>query len=64
MKVGPRVLDFGRVCAASRNVRYLGVTNPLHVSVHVVLAVNRIDELSSSENVSQVNTELCIICQS
>ena len=52
--VGPRLLDFGKVSAASRNVRYLAVSNPLLQSIHVVLALAHLPELNSTEPVSQV----------
>ncbi|KAL0021413.1 hypothetical protein WJX79_003538 [Trebouxia sp. C0005] len=52
--VGPRLLDFGKVSAASRNVRYLAVSNPLLHSIHVVLALAHLPELNSTEPVSQV----------
>ena len=57
--VGPRLLDFGKVSAASRNTRYLAVTNPLLQNIHVVLAVANLPELRDSEPVSQV-TALCL----
>jgi len=53
--VGPRLLDFGKVSAASRNVRYLAVSNPLLHSIHVVLALAHLPELNSTEPVSQVS---------
>lgn len=56
--VGPRLLDLGKVSAASKNTRYLAVTNPLLQSIHVVLAVATLPELRDSESVSQV-TALC-----
>lgn len=59
--VGPRLLDFGKVSAASRNTRYLAVTNPSLQSVHIVLAVANLPELKDSEPVSQV-TALCPCC--
>ncbi|DBA78771.1 TPA: putative protein fap47 [Trebouxia sp. C0004] len=52
--VGPRLLDFGKVSAASRNVRYLAVSNPLVHSIHVVLALAQLPELNTTEPVSQV----------
>ncbi len=52
--VGPRLLDFGKVSAASRNVRYLAVSNPLLQSIHVVLALAHLPELNTTEPVSQV----------
>ncbi len=52
--VGPRLLDFGKVSAASRNVRYLAVSNPLLQSIHVVLALAHLPELKDTEPVSQV----------
>ena len=52
--VGPRLLDFGKVSAASRNVRYLAVTNPLLHSIHVVLALAHLPELNHTEPVGQV----------
>ena len=58
--VGPRLLDFGKVSAASRNVRYLAVTNPLLQSVHVVLAVTNLPELKDTEPVSQVTAFACM----
>lgn len=54
--VGPRLLDLGKVSAASRNTRYLAVTNSLMQSIHVVLAVAHLPELKDSEPVSQVTT--------
>lgn len=59
--VGPRLLDFGKVSAASRNTRYLAVTNPLLQSIHIVLAVANLPELRDCEHVSQV-TALCPSC--
>ena len=52
--VGPRLLDFGKVSAASKNVRYLAVSNPLLQNIHVVLAVANLPELKDTESVSQV----------
>lgn len=52
--VGPRLLDFGKVSAASRNVRYLAVSNPLQHSIHMVLALANLPELKDTEPVSQV----------
>ena len=60
--VGPRLLDFGKVSAASRNVRYLAVTNPLLQSIHVVLAVANLPELKDTEPVSQVTAFTCLLC--
>lgn len=54
--VGPRLLDLGKVSAASKNTRYLAVTNSLMQSIHVVLAVANLPELKDSEPVSQVTT--------
>ena len=51
---GPRMLDFGKVSAASRNVRYLSMHNPLLQSVHVVLALAQYPEIKNSQPVSQV----------
>ena len=55
MAVGPRLLDFGKVSAASRNVRHLAVTNSLQHSIHVVLATAQLEELKDTQPVSQVS---------
>ncbi|KAL3150262.1 hypothetical protein ABBQ32_000114 [Trebouxia sp. C0010 RCD-2024] len=52
--VGPRLLDLGKVSAASKNTCYLAVTNSSMQSIHVVLAVANLPELKDSEPVSQV----------
>ncbi|KAK9828703.1 hypothetical protein WJX72_001600 [[Myrmecia] bisecta] len=54
LAVGPRVLDFGRISASSRNLRHLFVTNPLTQHVHILVATSGIAELAASEHVSQV----------
>lgn len=55
LAVGPRMLDFGKVSSSSKNVRYLGVHNPLLQSIHVVLAVAQFPELKETQPVSQVS---------
>lgn len=73
--VGPRLLDLGKVSAASKNTCYLAVTNSSMQSIHVVLAVANLPELKDSEPVSQVTTlsppllraprlhEVCTLCE-
>ena len=61
--VGPRLLDFGKVSAASRNVRYVAVSNPLLHSIHVVLALAHLPELNTSEPVSQVSIPHALLSQ-
>ena len=57
--VGPRLLEFGKVSAASRNVRHLAVSNSLQHSIHVVLATAQMEELKDTQPVSQVRKEKC-----
>ena len=56
LAVGPRMLDFGKVSASSRNIRHLGVHNPLLQSIHVVLAVAQFPELKDTQPSSQVSS--------
>lgn len=58
--VGPRMLDFGKVSSSSRNVRHLGVHNPLLQSIHVVLALSQFPELKETQPVSQVTASVLL----
>ncbi|KAK9836045.1 hypothetical protein WJX84_006212 [Apatococcus fuscideae] len=52
--VGPRHVDFGRVRLSAIEARHITVFNPLRRHLHIVLATDRLPELSLTEPVSQL----------
>ncbi len=56
--IGPRHVDFGTIRISAIETRHISVLNPLRRHLHVVLAADRLPELSLTEPVSQVR-EVC-----